>query len=140
VTLELALRVRFEEFDCIGHSQHAVSYFLRYLATKFVLELHNKFDSVEAIGAEIVDEISVFCYLIPIDPEMFGDNFLNPLADIIYGISSEDKAGHSSLSVTDDRRRWLGRDPTINDAAYDSPDDRGNDKKPKLADSPVSGK
>jgi hypothetical protein len=41
--------------------------------TKFVLKAHSELDSVEAIGAEIVDEISVFCYLVSIDAEMFGN-------------------------------------------------------------------
>ena len=59
-------------------------YFLRNLATKFVLKAHSELDSVEAIGTEIVDEISVFCYLISIDAEMFGDDALNPVANISH--------------------------------------------------------
>ena len=51
---------------------------------KFILKAHGELNSVEAIGAEIVDEISVFCYLIPIDAEMFGDDPLNPLANITH--------------------------------------------------------
>jgi hypothetical protein len=47
----------------------------------FVLKTHSQLDSVEAIGAEIVDEISVFCYLISIDAEMFGDDAFNPVAE-----------------------------------------------------------
>jgi hypothetical protein len=34
----------------------------------------------ETIGAEIVNEISVFCYLISIDAEMFGNDALNSIA------------------------------------------------------------
>jgi len=72
-------RGRFEKFDNVAHSKHAVSYFVRNLATKFVLKAHSELDSVKAIGTEIVDEISVFCYLISIDTEMFGNNVLNSL-------------------------------------------------------------
>jgi len=39
---------------------------------KFILKAYGEFDSVQAIGAEIVDETGVFCYRIPIDAEMFG--------------------------------------------------------------------
>jgi hypothetical protein len=66
----------------VTHSKHGVSCFVRNLATKFVLEAHGELDSVEAVGAEVVDEIIVFCYLIRIDAEMFGDDLLNPLANI----------------------------------------------------------
>ena len=71
------LRVRFEEFDNVTHGKHALSCIVRNLATKFVLEAQGELDSVEAIGSEIIDEIIVFCYLIPIDTEMFGDDLLN---------------------------------------------------------------
>jgi hypothetical protein len=74
-------RGRFKEFDNVAHSKHAVSYFLWNLTTKFVLKAHSELDSVEAIGIEIVDEISVFCYLISIDAEMFGNDVLNPVAN-----------------------------------------------------------
>jgi hypothetical protein len=76
-----SLRVLFEEFDNVTHGKHALSCFVRNLATKFILKAHGELDSVEAIGAEIVDEIIVFCYLIQIDAEMFGDDPLNPLAN-----------------------------------------------------------
>jgi hypothetical protein len=38
--------------------KHAVSYFFWNLTTKFVLKAHSELDSVEAIGTEIVDEIT----------------------------------------------------------------------------------
>ena len=78
------LRVRFEEFDNVPHSKHAVRCFLRNLATKFLFKPHGELDRVEAIGVEIVNEISVLSYLIPIDAEMFGDDPLNPLANITH--------------------------------------------------------
>jgi hypothetical protein len=74
-------RGRFEEFGNVAHSKHAISHFLWNLATKFVLKAHGELDSVEAIGAEIVDEISFICYLISIDAEMFGNDALNPVAN-----------------------------------------------------------
>jgi Prolyl oligopeptidase family len=88
---DLVLRTDMES----GHQGHSgrggtasenavVSCFVRNLATKFVLESHRKLDSVEAIGAEIVDEISVFCYLVRIDAEMFNDDLLDPLANITH--------------------------------------------------------
>jgi hypothetical protein len=55
-------------------SKHAVSTSSGISQPKFVLKAHGELDSVEAIGAEIVDEISVFCYLISIDAEMFGND------------------------------------------------------------------
>jgi hypothetical protein len=73
------LRVRYEEFDNVTHGKHALSCIVRNLATKFVLKGQGELDSVEAIGPEIVDEIVVFCYLIRLDAEMFGDDLLNPL-------------------------------------------------------------
>jgi hypothetical protein len=76
---------RFEEFDDVADSKHAVSYFVWNLATKFVLKAHSELDSVEAIGAEIVDEISVFSYPIPIDAEMFGNDVLSPVANGTHG-------------------------------------------------------
>jgi hypothetical protein len=71
----------FEEFDNVAHSKHAISHFLWNLATKFALKAHSKLDSVEAIGAEIVNEIGVICYLISIDAEMFSNDALNPVAN-----------------------------------------------------------
>jgi len=79
-----SLSVRFEEFDNVTHSKHALSCIVRNLATKFVLKAQGELDSVEAIGPEIVDEIIVFCYLIRLDAEMFGDGPLNPLANITH--------------------------------------------------------
>src|SRR6516165_12375610 len=79
---------RFEEFDDVAYSKHAVSYFVWNLATKFVLKAHSELDSVEAIGAEIVDEISVFSYPIPIDAEMFGNDALNSIAKSTHRFSN----------------------------------------------------
>jgi len=81
-------RGRFEEFDNVAHSKHAISYFLWNLATKFVLKAHGELDSVEAIGAEIVDEISIICYPISIDAEMFGNDALNPVANSTHRFSN----------------------------------------------------
>ena len=56
----------------------------------------------EAIGAEIVDETSVFCYLIPINAEISGDDPLNPLADITHRFPTFFKKGRSGGRIKRD--------------------------------------
>jgi hypothetical protein len=57
-------------------------------ATSSGISQPSELDSVEAIGTEIVNEISVFCYLISIDTEMFGNDVLNSITKSTHRFSN----------------------------------------------------
>src|SRR5271166_7171278 len=79
-----ALRVLFEELDGVAHGENRFGGVVGNLATKFLLEGHDEFDRVEAVGAEIIDEAGVFGYLVGLDAEMLHDDLLHPLANITH--------------------------------------------------------
>jgi hypothetical protein len=52
------------------------------LDPEFLLEGHDQFDDVQAVGAQVVDEIGVLRHLLGLDAEMLDDDLLHALGSI----------------------------------------------------------
>jgi hypothetical protein len=76
--------VRFDKTDRILHRHDLLGRIIRDLAPEFLLKGHYELDSVEAIGAQIVDEAGVFGYLGFVDTQMFDDDLLDPIGDVTH--------------------------------------------------------
>src|SRR4029077_16482832 len=79
-----AFGVLFEELDRVADGQNGLRRVVGNLATEFLFEGHDKFDRVEAIGAEIIDEAGVIRDLVGLDAQMLHDDLLSPLANITH--------------------------------------------------------
>src|SRR5215469_5768793 len=53
-------------------------------AAEFFLERHDQFDSVEAVGAQIVDEAGILGHFRVVNAQMLDDDLLNPVGDIAH--------------------------------------------------------
>src|SRR3989442_4865156 len=75
--------------------------FLRLLVGDFVAELllqgHDQFDRVQGIGAQILDELGLGSHLVPIDAELFDDDFFYSLFSCLF--SSHDFAPFLFVSL-----------------------------------------
>src|ERR1700751_675662 len=76
--------VRLDEADRILHSHDLLGRVIRDLAPELLLEGHHQLDSVEAVGAQIVDEAGVFGHLRFVDAQMLDDDLLDPISDVTH--------------------------------------------------------
>src|SRR5262249_43827319 len=76
--------VALDEADRVADSLNLLGRVVGNLDAEFFFERHHEFDSVEAVGAEIVDELRIFLDLGRFDPEMLDDDLLHALANIAH--------------------------------------------------------
>src|SRR5262249_22253708 len=80
----LALCVFFEKFDGVADRQNGLGGIVGNFAAELFLKSHHQFDSVETVGAKVIDEAGVLGHLVGLDAEMFHDDFLHALANITH--------------------------------------------------------
>src|SRR5215469_13676741 len=80
----LALCVFFEKFDGVADRQNGLGGIVGNFAAELFLKSHDQFDSVETVGAKVIDEAGVLGHLVGLDAEMFQDDFLHALANITH--------------------------------------------------------
>src|SRR5262249_20458842 len=80
----LALCVFFEKFDGVADRQNGLGGIVGNFAAELFLKSHDQFDSVETVGAKVIDEAGVLGHLVGLDAEMFHDDFLHALANITH--------------------------------------------------------
>src|ERR1700682_7500 len=67
-----------EETDGIGGGQNGLRRIRGNLDAELLLEGHDEFDRVEAVGTEVIDKAGVLGNLLGIDAEMLNHDLLNP--------------------------------------------------------------
>src|SRR5262249_1583068 len=79
-----ALGVLLEELDRIADGEDRLRGVVGNLATEFLLERHDEFHRVEAVGAEIIDEARVLGDLLRFHPQVLHHDLLHPLANVAH--------------------------------------------------------
>src|SRR5437588_5128944 len=78
---QASLRVLPDVIDGIADALDFFGVFVRYFDVEFFLETHYKFDRVERVGAEIIDEPGVWSHFAFVDTQLIDDylfhSFLN---------------------------------------------------------------
>src|SRR5687767_11983330 len=87
-----------KELDGVADRDDGFGGVIRDLDVEFLLERHHELDGVEAVGAEIVDEVGVLGHLVGLYAEVLDNDFLHTLSDITHVQPSY----HTSLEI---RRR-----------------------------------
>src|ERR1700688_2004641 len=83
-----AFRVLFKKFCGVADDQNRLGGIVGNLATEFFFKRHHKFDSIEAVGAEVVDEARVVDHLFGFNTKVFDHDLLNPLANLTHRSTS----------------------------------------------------
>src|SRR5580704_2088924 len=78
--------MRLDKADCVLHRHDLLGGIVRDLAAEFLLESHDEFHGVEAVGSKVIDEARVLGHLGFVDPQVFHDDFLNPIGDIAHNV------------------------------------------------------
>src|ERR1700757_4901419 len=104
--------VRFDKADRILHRHDLLGRVIRDLAPELFLEGHHQLDSVEAVGAQIVDEAGVFGHLRFVDAQMLDDDLLDPISDVTHPFLSSVACWKSLTHLTRwPCQPWRGRPP-----------------------------
>src|SRR5688572_6467796 len=97
-------RALLEELDRVADGHDGLGGVVRNFDVELLLERHHELDGIEAIGAEIVDEVGVVGHLVGFNAEVLDDDLLHALSDIAHGKTSYD----TSLDAADRRFRTFG--------------------------------
>jgi hypothetical protein len=73
-----------EELDRVADGDDRLGRVVRNLDAELFLESHHQLDRVEAVGAQVVDEIRAFDDLVGIHAEMLDHDLLHALGDIAH--------------------------------------------------------
>jgi hypothetical protein len=76
----LLLRV-FDVFDDVAHALQFLSFFVGDFLAEFFFEGHDKFDGVQGVGPQVLDELRLGRHLIRIDAELLDNDVFNFLFD-----------------------------------------------------------
>src|SRR5262249_19077189 len=79
-----AFGVLFEEFDGVADRQDGLGGVVGNFAAEFLLERHDEFDRVEAVGTEIIDEARVLGHLVRLDAQLLYPDLFPPLANVAH--------------------------------------------------------
>src|SRR5262249_19609235 len=69
--------------DGLADSCDLLGVLVRDLDPELVLELHDQLDEVERVGVEVLLEGRLLCDVGFLDPELLGQDFLDPLEDFL---------------------------------------------------------
>src|SRR5262245_26836975 len=72
------LRVLFDVIDCIAHALNLFGVLVRNLDVEFLFKPHHQLDSIERVGAEIVDEPRVRSHFAFVHAEFIDDDLFDP--------------------------------------------------------------
>src|SRR5258708_28499847 len=78
------LGVALDEADRVADSLDLLRSVVGNLDAELLFERHHQLHRVEAVGAEIVDELGIFLDLGRFDPEMLDDDLLHALGNIAH--------------------------------------------------------
>src|SRR5690348_10693082 len=81
------LGVAFDEADGVADGLDLLGGVVGNLDAEFLFKRHYQLDGIEAVGAEIVDELGIFLHLGRLDPEMLHDDLLNAVGNIAHLLS-----------------------------------------------------
>ena len=73
-----------DEVDGVADGLDLLGGIVGNLDAEFLFERHHQFDGVEAVGAQIVDELGVFLDLRRFDAQMLDDDLLNALGNVAH--------------------------------------------------------
>src|SRR5580704_11179765 len=83
-----ALRVLLEKFRGVADGQNRLRGVVGNLATKLFFTCHHELDSVEAVGAEVVNEARVVDHFFGLNTKVFDHDLLKPLANLTHRSTS----------------------------------------------------
>src|SRR3984885_4953721 len=83
-----AFRVLFEKFRSVTDGQNRLRRVIGNFTTKFFFKGHHQFDSIEAVGTEVVNEARVVDNLFGFDTKVFDHDLLNSLANLAHRSTS----------------------------------------------------
>src|SRR5258707_12021655 len=78
------LGVALDEADGVADGLDLLGGVVGNLDAEFLLERHHQLDGIEAVRAEVVDELGIFLDLGRFDAEMLNDDLLNALGNVAH--------------------------------------------------------
>src|SRR5438477_5088003 len=78
--------MRLDKADRVLHRHDLLRGIIGDLAAELLLECHDEFHGVEAVGAEVIDETRVLGHLGFVDPQVLHHDFFNPIGDIAHNV------------------------------------------------------
>src|SRR5712671_3151638 len=83
-----ALRVLFEKFCRVTDGQDRLRGIVGNFTSEFFFKRHHELDSIEAVGAEVVNEARVVDHFFGFNTKVFDHDLLNPLANLAHRSTS----------------------------------------------------
>src|SRR6266481_3214772 len=103
-----AFRVLFQKFRGVTDGQNRLRGIIWNFTTEFFFERHHELDSIEAVGAEVINEARVVDHFFGLNTKVFDHDLLNPLANLTHRSTSclfpLDPSPRRSLPI----RWWFG--------------------------------
>jgi hypothetical protein len=79
-----ARSVLLQEFYGVADRENVLSGVIRNFAAEFFFEGHNQFDSVQAVGTEVIDERRIVSNFFALDTQVLDDDFLYAVCDVAH--------------------------------------------------------
>jgi hypothetical protein len=86
---ETCLRRFVDELHRVAKGLNGLGGIIGDLDPELFFERHNQFNRIQAVGAKVVDERSVFDDFVLFDAQMLDDNLLNAICDVAHINSSQ---------------------------------------------------
>src|SRR6266404_5919222 len=83
-----AFRVLFQKFRGVTDGQNRLRGIIWNFTTEFFFERHHELDSIEAVGAEVINEARVVDHFFGLNTKVFDHDLLNPLANLTHRSTS----------------------------------------------------